>query len=63
VYIASRSTIKAESAIREIKEEIPDAKVAVIEMDLSDLSSVKRGAEEFLRSNNPNPKHKTKLIK
>jgi hypothetical protein len=50
VYIASRSIPKAESAIKELEQEIPNAKVAVIEMDLSDLESVKRGAEEFVRS-------------
>lgn len=50
VYIASRSIPKAESAIKELKQEIPNAKVAVIEIDLSDLESVKRGAEEFVRS-------------
>ena len=49
VYIASRSVPKAELAIKEIKKEVPDANVAVIEMDLSDLDSVKRGAEEFLK--------------
>jgi len=40
---------KAGSAIQDIKKEIPNANVTVIEMDLSDLDSVKRGAEEFLR--------------
>ena len=49
VYIASRSISKAELAIKDIKEEDANANVAVIEMDLSDLDSVKRGAEEFLR--------------
>jgi hypothetical protein len=36
-------------AIKEIKEEVANANIAVIEMDLSDLDSVKRGAQEFLR--------------
>ncbi len=49
VYIASRSVQKAGSAIQDIMKEIANANVAVIEMDLSDLDSVKRGAEEFLR--------------
>jgi hypothetical protein len=40
---------KAEIAIQEIKQDMPRANIAVIEMDLSDLDSVKRGTEEFLR--------------
>ncbi|KAE9374284.1 NAD(P)-binding protein [Stipitochalara longipes BDJ] len=49
VYIASRSVPKAELAVNEINKEVSHAGIAVIEMDLSDLDSVKRGAEEFLR--------------
>jgi NAD(P)-dependent dehydrogenase (short-subunit alcohol dehydrogenase family) len=49
VYIASRSVPKAELAIKNIKVEVANANIAVIEMDLSDLDSVKRGAQEFLR--------------
>jgi hypothetical protein len=36
-------------AIEDIKVEVANANIAVIEMDLSDLDSVKRGAQEFLR--------------
>jgi hypothetical protein len=49
VYIAARSRKKAEEAIKGIKETQRDAKVEVVEMDLADLESVKKGAEEFLR--------------
>ena len=49
VYIAARSRKKAEDAINGIKETQKGAKIEVIEMDLADLESVKKGAEEFLR--------------
>jgi NAD(P)-dependent dehydrogenase (short-subunit alcohol dehydrogenase family) len=49
VYIAARSRKKAEKAMKRIKENQKDAKIEVIEMDLADLESVKKGAEEFLR--------------
>jgi NAD(P)-dependent dehydrogenase (short-subunit alcohol dehydrogenase family) len=54
VYIASRSPPKAELAIKDIKKEVVNANVSAIEMDLSDLDSVKRGAEDFLRQFSPN---------
>ncbi|KAE8447188.1 hypothetical protein EG329_011019 [Mollisiaceae sp. DMI_Dod_QoI] len=49
VYIASRSVPKAEEAIRGIKDKNPNAQVELVEMDLGDLRSVKKGAEEFLQ--------------
>ncbi|KAL5330396.1 hypothetical protein ACEPPN_003923 [Leptodophora sp. 'Broadleaf-Isolate-01'] len=49
VYIATRSLQKASAAVRNIKEEHPTAQVEVLEMDLADLGSVKRGAEEFMK--------------
>ncbi|CZR64674.1 related to reductases [Phialocephala subalpina] len=49
VYIASRSVAKAEEAIRGIRRRLPNAQIEVIEMDLGDLRSVKKGAEDFLR--------------
>ena len=48
VYIASRSSSKVEEAMNEIKKEQPDAKLKFLEMDLGDLRSVKKGAEQFL---------------
>jgi hypothetical protein len=36
-------------AIKDIKAEVVNATIAVIEMDLSDLDGVKRGAQELLR--------------
>jgi NAD(P)-dependent dehydrogenase (short-subunit alcohol dehydrogenase family) len=49
VYIAARSRRKAEESIKGVKETQKDAKIEVIEMDLADLESVKKGVEEFLR--------------
>ncbi|PCH33230.1 NAD(P)-binding protein [Wolfiporia cocos MD-104 SS10] len=47
VYMASRSREKAEAAIQQLKQQT--GKEAIfLELDLSDLSSVKRSAEEFL---------------
>lgn len=47
VYMASRSKDKAEAAIRELKEQT--GKEAIfLELDLSNLVSVRKAAEEFL---------------
>ena len=48
VYIAGRSQEKAEAAITSLKQEQPDAKIEFLQMDLLDLSSVKKGAEGVL---------------
>jgi hypothetical protein len=37
-----------EEIIKTIKKEQPDAKVKFLEVDLGDLRSVKKGADEFL---------------
>ncbi|PCH37266.1 NAD(P)-binding protein [Wolfiporia cocos MD-104 SS10] len=48
VYMASRSKDKAEAAIQELKEQT--GKEAIfLELDLSNLTSVRKAAEEFLR--------------
>ncbi|PCH41884.1 hypothetical protein WOLCODRAFT_72344 [Wolfiporia cocos MD-104 SS10] len=48
VYMASRSKDKAETAIREFKEQM--GKEAIfLELDLSSLVSARKAAEEFLR--------------
>ncbi|KAG0649124.1 putative oxidoreductase [Hyphodiscus hymeniophilus] len=48
VYIASRSRSKAEQTIQKIITTQPNAEIEFIEMDLADLRSVKKGAEEYL---------------
>lgn len=47
VVMACRSVEKGEEAMREIKSMVPDAKLAVMKLDLSDLRSVDSFAEEF----------------
>jgi NAD(P)-dependent dehydrogenase (short-subunit alcohol dehydrogenase family) len=50
VYIAGRSTDKANKAIAAIKEAVPNSKgkVEFLKLDLSDLSSIKPAAEDFM---------------
>ncbi|THV06312.1 NAD(P)-binding protein [Dendrothele bispora CBS 962.96] len=51
VYLAARNRSKAESAIEELKKQT--GKEAIfLELDLADLRSVKRAADEFLRKEN-----------
>lgn len=49
VYVASRDVVRAEDAVRGVRESVPAAMIGVIRMDLADLESVKRGVDEFLR--------------
>lgn len=47
VIMASRSQERGEQAITKIKEEIPNAKIDLMILDLSDSASIKHFAEEF----------------
>lgn len=47
VYLAARTPSKAESAIAEIKKEVPDANITFLELDLASLTSVKKAADTF----------------
>ena len=47
VIVASRDSFKAEAAILKIKDEIPDAKLKFMELNLANLDSVRKFAEEF----------------
>ncbi len=47
VIVASRDPIKAGRAILNIKEEIPGAKLEFIELNLANLESIRKFAEEF----------------
>ncbi len=47
VYLAARSEEKAKEAITKLKEET-GAEAIFLSLDLADLVSVRRGAEEFL---------------
>jgi NAD(P)-dependent dehydrogenase (short-subunit alcohol dehydrogenase family) len=50
VVMACRSAHKGNDARKQLLQEIPDAKLVVIELDLSDLDSVRTFAEVFQRS-------------
>ncbi|MBN2500844.1 MAG: SDR family oxidoreductase [Anaerolineales bacterium] len=47
VILACRNQDKGEAALRQIVQEQPQAKAAVMPLDLSDLSAVRRFADEF----------------
>jgi retinol dehydrogenase 12 len=49
VYIASRSKEKSETVIEELKRETGKESLFHIQLDLSDLVSVKNAAEEFIK--------------
>ncbi len=48
VILACRTITKAEHAVRKIKQEVSNAALEIIQIDLSKLSSVRRFANEFL---------------
>jgi NAD(P)-dependent dehydrogenase (short-subunit alcohol dehydrogenase family) len=47
IYLASRTQSKAETAIEEIKQAIPDAPVTYLPLDLMSFDSIKQAADEF----------------
>lgn len=51
VYIAGRSVKKAAMAIADIEDEVPrsDGRMEFLKLDLADLSSIKKTADEFLK--------------
>lgn len=51
VVMACRSASKCQKAVDEIKESVPEAQLFPMNLDLSDLSSVKAFAAEFLKTN------------
>ncbi|KAJ3110786.1 hypothetical protein HDU96_006268 [Phlyctochytrium bullatum] len=53
VVLAVRSREKAENTVKAVKEQTPDANLVIMELDLSDLSSVKRFADEYKASKKP----------
>uniref|UniRef100_A0A2D3UTS8 Related to retinol dehydrogenase 12 n=1 Tax=Ramularia collo-cygni TaxID=112498 RepID=A0A2D3UTS8_9PEZI len=48
IFLAARSREKAEQAIANIKAQVPDANITFLSMDLADLESVKKAAEQFI---------------
>jgi NAD(P)-dependent dehydrogenase (short-subunit alcohol dehydrogenase family) len=47
VILACRNQDKAESALSELRKEIPQAKLAFLELDLADLDSIREFADQF----------------
>jgi len=47
VILACRNKDKGEAAVRQIDQEYPEAKAELMQLDLSDLASVRRFADEF----------------
>ncbi|KAL6248028.1 hypothetical protein RBB50_005376 [Rhinocladiella similis] len=48
IWLAARNLEKAKVAVEDVKQEVPGAKIKVLEMDLSSLQSVKDAAERVL---------------
>lgn len=53
VTLTSRSVANGEAAIAAIKAKHPDAQVSLLQMDLSELASVKKAAETYLARGEP----------
>lgn len=47
VIVASRNTGRAEAAVSKIKQLVPEARISVMQLNLSDLASVRTFASEF----------------
>ncbi|PKS09159.1 hypothetical protein jhhlp_003773 [Lomentospora prolificans] len=47
IWLAARNLQKAQAAVDDIKKEIPDAPIELLELDLTSLESVKRAAATF----------------
>ncbi|KAK3899161.1 hypothetical protein C8A05DRAFT_18362 [Staphylotrichum tortipilum] len=48
IWLAARSVQKADAAAAEIKQQVPNAAIQVVELDLSSFASVKRAADTVL---------------
>ncbi|EME48984.1 hypothetical protein DOTSEDRAFT_162941 [Dothistroma septosporum NZE10] len=52
IFLAARTPSKAEAAISEIQQAVPNGKVSFIQMDLTSFESIKRAAESFKSRSN-----------
>ncbi|RAK95161.1 oxidoreductase, short-chain dehydrogenase/reductase family [Aspergillus ibericus CBS 121593] len=50
IWLAARNLTKAQAAADEIKEQVPDAPIRLLELDLTSFDSIKRAAQEFAGS-------------
>lgn len=51
IYMGSRSIERAQEAIQDIKNEVPNTSITFLEMDLASFSSIKSAADAFLAEN------------
>ena len=51
IYLAARTPSKAKDAIASIKQQVPNADITFLELDLTSLASIKTAAETFVASN------------
>ncbi|CAK4031472.1 Hypothetical predicted protein [Lecanosticta acicola] len=47
IFLAARTPSKAEAAIADVKQQVPNSKISFIQLDLASLSSVKKAADDF----------------
>jgi len=47
IFLASRTPSKAEEAMADIKQAVPDSKVTFLQLDLTSFASIKKAADEF----------------
>ncbi|KAF7562853.1 hypothetical protein G7046_g1285 [Stylonectria norvegica] len=48
IWLASRNLEKAKAAANDIRQQVPDVSIEILEMDLASLESVKKAAKTFL---------------
>ena len=48
IFLAARTSSKAEAAIAEIKEAVPDCRLTHLHLDLTSFASIKKAADEFV---------------
>lgn len=48
IYLCARDNTKAANAVRDIRKEVPDARITYLQCDLADLKSVQSAAKEFV---------------
>ncbi|KAJ1551734.1 hypothetical protein HK096_002740 [Nowakowskiella sp. JEL0078] len=50
VYLAARNPDRAQAALTKLHEELPNAKIELLQLDLSDLKQTKKAADAFVKS-------------
>ncbi|CCF53322.1 hypothetical protein NDA11_001422 [Ustilago hordei] len=48
VYMAARTESKAQEAIQKIKQQVPDADIHFLQLDLTELAAVRKAADDFV---------------